>query len=56
MTWQPLPQTRTAQISMSDREFVYIELLAWRIDDDNVLTYMAVQGILIEGRKVIRFT
>ena len=57
MNWQPLPRvTAVAYNAGKDYEMLYVDVLAWRVTDDDRLEYMSIHGIIIDGRKVVRFT
>ena len=57
MNWQPLPRVTTVAYSgEKDHDFLYVDVLAWRVAGDNKLEYMSIHGIIIDGRKVVRFT
>ena len=57
MNWQPLPRVTTvAYDSNKDHDMLYVDVLAWRVIDGDRLEYMSIHGIIIDGRKVVRFT
>lgn len=57
MDWQPLPRVTTvAYDGNKDHEMLYLDILAWRVTGDDHLEYMSIHGIVIDGRKVVRFT
>ena len=57
MNWQPLPRvTAVAYGGNKDQNLLYVDVLAWRVTDDDRLEYMSIHGIVIDGRKVVRFT
>ena len=57
MNWQPLPRVTTVAYN-ADKEhgLLYVDVLAWRVTDGDKLEYMSIHGIVIDGRKVVRFT
>ena len=57
MNWQPLPRvTAVAYNASKDHDMLYLDVLAWRVIDNDRLEYMSIHGIVIDGRKVVRFT
>ena len=57
MNWQPLPRvTAVAYNASKDHDMLYVDVLAWRVTGDDRLEYMSIHGIVLEGRKVVRFT
>ena len=57
MNWQPLPRvTAVAYNASKDHDMLYVDVLAWRVTGDDRLEYMSIHGIVIDGRKVVRFT
>ena len=56
MNWQPLPRVTTVAYHPKDHDMLYVDVLAWRVTGDDKLEYMSIHGIVIDGRKVVRFT
>ena len=58
MTWTPLNRIYTAGVSAKrpdgEPNTLYIELFAWRMNDDK-LEYMSIHGIVIDAKRIVRF-
>ena len=58
MTWTPLNRIYTAGVQApranGDYNTVYVELFAWRMNDDK-LEYMSIHGVVIPATRIVRF-